>query len=313
MAGSAGAAAAGAAAVGAGTTAKIIAACVAGVVGIAAIGTVVATTVTVRNRQNTASSAVTGSAVAGSSRDLADASAAGTLPDNTQADPAQGSDPSRGSSLSGTDSSSAGAVSGRDTSTGDTSDRASADASSRRFTDWHQAYASYLTENEASIRSEDGQEKIFRILYVDDNEIPEIVVSHMTDGTETGDLMLSFSDGYVTDLNLGSRSGTSDVYYTERTGGIWLNDNHDEGETEIICALTNGTFRFVFRGSIASDNTGARIWKADGETVTEAQYKQKRKQVVDRYGLEGSVPFTEGNTRTLQWDELLDQLSEGRS
>ena len=125
-------------------------------------------------------------------------------------------------------------------------------------------------------------------------------------------LLLSCADGYVTDLNLGTRSDTAKLYLSERTGGILFTEAYTNGGVELVCALTDGEFSFAFRGNTDVGDDGQRFWEVDGEATAHAEYETTLEQMVDRYGLKDARAFDEGSGEVLQWDELLGKLAEGR-
>lgn len=108
---------------------------------------------------------------------------------------------------------------------------------------WRQAYIDYLKKgNEYADFSEYGDMFTYTLIYVDDDDIPELLID--TGSEMGGEFLLTFYCGQVIEQHL-SRIGSE---YIEKDGLIYTDTGHMEYLPVTITKLENGEFSVIGSG-----------------------------------------------------------------
>lgn len=139
---------------------------------------------------------------------------------------------------------------------------------------WKRAYLSYLIDNMSS----ELTEAQFQLIYLDDNEIPELWICYPT--TAAGSRLCTFDGENVQDVYV-SESGA--LSYFERGGYFHTGGGRMDVYWDGIFQLKDGVFTEIVHGDYgAEDNTNVQFdengviyqYSWDGQTVSEAEYQQ---------------------------------------
>ncbi len=137
------------------------------------------------------------------------------------------------------------------------------------------AYIKYLKEHNYS----EGQDARYNLIYIDDNDIPEIYVT----GPSLADPNLTLLTCYnntVTGLNVygGNLANYSTIYYQERKGKFCTHGGRSGYNAHNIYTLEKGNINLEHEGDYLEINGKAvkdSYWKYDGENVSMSEYHQK--------------------------------------
>ena len=154
------------------------------------------------------------------------------------------------------------------------------------FGSWNEGYMAYLDQN----MPEDVSEMSFALIYVDDDDVPEMVVDT---GFEAGGCqILSFYDGTVRELQTGRLHFT----YIEKSGLLCNSEGHMGYYYDYVYKLDKGLWKLVLAGDYyeldenASDDemyneeTGrfrTLHYAINGEETDEETYMVRLKEVYD--------------------------------
>ena len=175
------------------------------------------------------------------------------------------------------------------------------------FTSWKEAYETYC--NETRPENDDGQ--TYALIYIDDDEIPELVVNS---GFEAGGCqIISYHDGLVNELQ------TSRLHFTyiEKGGVICNSDGNMGGYYDNVYRLENGRWKITFNGFYheyeelpkgAKDGDSGELkrdYQIDEKEVDEETYKAKLKEV---YNLDKAKEVD--STSYIPFDKLIEELKK---
>lgn len=139
---------------------------------------------------------------------------------------------------------------------------------------WNRAYLSYLSDN----MNFELTEAQFQLIYLDDNEIPELWICYPT--TAAGSQVLTFDGENVQDVYI-SEYGT--LSYVERSGYFHTSGGRMDVYWDGIFQLKDGVFTEIVHGDYgAEDNTNVQVdengpiyqYSWGGQTVSKAEYQQ---------------------------------------
>lgn len=168
--------------------------------------------------------------------------------------------------------------------------------------EWKKAYLEYLD----SYDDRDIAEYAF--IYVDEDDIPELVVSS---GWMLNSKVLTFHDNKVNALEISYFT----VHYMERENRLYYSGSHMGEMNALYYTLYNGQWELVGSGKLYElgwyelDEDGNEvdeyIYEWDGEEVTEEEYKQREKEVFPAWLDEHQHPVY-----LYSYDELYSLLGE---
>lgn len=159
-------------------------------------------------------------------------------------------------------------------------DTTSADAAVAGDDDWKQAYIDYLQYDSES-EYMDG----YNLIYLDDNDIPELV--EVGNCEAAGCRIVNYSNGtvYVTQL---SRLYFS---YIERKNLLCNSGGHMDCYYDVVFSIINGELEVVAQGSYGAEDNSNVQFDADGNPIyyyewngvrmTEKEYEQELSKVYD--------------------------------
>lgn len=180
----------------------------------------------------------------------------------------------------------------------------------RGYNSWNEAYMAYLEET----TSEETSDMAYALIYVDDDDVPEMVVDT---GFEAGGCqILSFYDGTVRVLQ------TSRLYFTyiEKSGLLCNSEGHMGYYYDYVYKLDKGLWKLVLGGDyyeldenasedeMYNDETGrfrTLHYTIDGEETDEETYMARLKEVYDLDNAKEPLSY-------LRIDDLKSFLTTGR-
>lgn len=159
------------------------------------------------------------------------------------------------------------------------SDSAGMDGS---YSDWKEAYLSVLHSDETFL--EPGYNISFALIYVDDDDIPELVVN--TNVEAGGCQIYSFHDGNTALLQT-SRLGFT---YIEKGDLLCNSDGHMDYYYDMVFRLSDGAWEQIGDGAYGGQNEGVdeesgryicSDYSWDGEDVTREEYMERLSGIYD--------------------------------
>jgi len=176
-----------------------------------------------------------------------------------------------------------------------------AGAEDQTLADYQKAYLAFLEDKKES-------HLLFGLAYVDDDNIPELYLSGMTEAG--GDMVCAFKNGVVVCQRLNRIGGGK---YIERNGDIINQNGHMGFYYENVYHLSENGFSQTLNASYTEEfkNPGngeyepEREYFIDDAPVSEADYN---KAVSAAFDLSNAVSFYEN---AVSYDAIVRQLQEG--
>lgn len=168
--------------------------------------------------------------------------------------------------------------------------------------EWKNAYLEYVRKKNAEINSEYGAFNSYSLIYIDDDNIPELYLEGINEAH--GVTICTYSNGAFQDLKLLRLWGSS---YIPKTGLI-KNSNGNMGEYEdVVYKPENGTFKLLLRGERLDDPRGIGEppeFIIDNVKLEENEYENRFNSL---FASSNAVRLEQGN---MTYEQLLEYLSK---